>query len=1148
MSLRLIYGRSGSGKTTYCLNEIKAKIEEGDLRPIIVLVPEDLSFQAERNLLRAVGEKGIMKAWVLSFKRMAYRVFNEVGGLTRKHMNAAGRCMLIYRTMERLQEDLKVFKKAVRQQGFVDTMSDIITELKLYNISPDELLYTINSIKGNDMLKDKLNDIFLVYSAFEKALHEKYIDSEDDLAILADKMDIYRGFDGAEVWVDGFSMFTPLQYRIIEKILRKAGRVTITLCLDYGKRNSNDSKDAFSPIRRIRDRILKLADKNHVPLEKSIALYEDVPYKYRENPEILHIERNYYEFPYTKYDGDLKHINLFKAVNKYTEVEEAARDIVKLCREEGLRYSEISVVAKSVDSYENLVGAIFTEYGIPYFIDKKRDVNNNPIIILIISAIDILVKNWTYESVFRYLKTDLTGIETQHIDLIENYVLACGIRGSKWTEDKSWDYWPDTGFENEISKEAWETLEKINDIRSRIVSPLIEFNKSIKGRKKARDISEALYNFLCSLNIPLRIEMLIEDFKNASELELAKEYGKVWNILIETLDQVVEVTGEDDMTLEQFLKVVSIGIKEYKIGLIPSAVDRVMFGGVERLKGRDVSALYVLGVNDGVLPSSASDEGILTDMDREKLKEYGLELAVDTKEKAYDEQYIIYTILSASNRYLRVSYPIADHEGKTMRPSSIIARLKKLYGNLIERSNIVVNDSIELVSRPLPTFNELISAIRKQEEGVNISFLWRDVYKWYMGNRNWRDRCQRVLSAKNYSNQAGTLNADKARSIYGRQLYFSISRLERYARCPFSYFVQYGLNAKERRIFELTPPDLGNFIHTVLDKFSTHIDENNMSWKDLDKAWCERTVSDIVETVVDSTSNSIFSSSARYKYLKDRLKRIILRAVLLISLHLRKGEFRPSGHEVIFGKGGEYPPINIDLPSGEVLNLVGRIDRIDTMEDDEGIYVRVVDYKSGNKDFNLSDIYNGLELQLLIYLDAILEHYGKDNSKPAIPGGILYFKIDDPIIRSSGEMDEEIVEQEITKRLKMKGLLLSEVKVVKAMDKDISGYSVIIPAMLKGDGNFGSNSSVAAKEDFDRLRKHVKSTIIKLCEEMLKGNIEISPYKKDKETSCRYCSFKSICRFDTSIRGNTFRVIRNKTDAEVWNDIREISVGEGGRA
>lgn len=1145
MSLRIIYGRAGSGKSYFCLNDIKERLNNGCSTPLILLIPEQFSLQAEKNLLKTIGSAGIIRTEVLSFRRMAYRVFNEVGGVTRQHINSAGKCMLIYRVMDRLKDSLKVFPKAVRQQGFVNTLCSTISEMKRYNISPQLLENIRNNIQDDQLLKDKLEDISVIFSEFESILHQRYIDSDDDLTMLANKLDLSRQFDGAEIWIDEFSGFTPQEYKVIEKLLKKAQRINVCLCTDCLMDDfAIDSTEVFSATKNTARKLIKLARENNVKVETPIALKQEPFYRFRDSREISHLEKNIFSYPYRTYLEKTKDVTIFSAVNIYTEVESTARDIIRLCRDRGIRYRDIAVVTRNLAGYQKLIQVIFNEYGIPYFIDRKRDISNHPLVLLVLSVLEIFSKNWSYESVFRYLKTGLTDIEKEDIDIIENYVLAAGIKGSTWTKNEVWDFRLNPGFEQgEISEYEQSILNRVNEIRQRIISPLMNFRAKTKGRKKTREICTALYEFLCEIRVPERIEDRIEEFKNSGLMDLANEYGQIWNILMSVLDQVVEVMGDEYVNIERFREVLAIGFGEYKIGLIPPALDQVLVGSVERSRSHEISALYILGVNDGIFPAAVQAEGILSDKDRESLRARGIELAQDTRTRAFEEQYLIYMALATAGRYLRLSYPIADHEGKTMRPSVIISRVRKLFPNISEYSNIVNHDTdrenLELVATPTPTFSRLISVIRRQAEGFEVRPLWWDVYRWYIQNEQWREKCKTALSGLFYSNQISYISADKMKRLYGNPVYSSVSRLERFASCPFAYYVQYGLKAKERKIFRLDAPDLGTFMHSVLDRFSKLVDEQHMSWRELEKEWCAQAISSIVDEMLQKMSGSVLNSSQRYRYLTHRLKRVLARAVWLIAEHIKRSSFEPLGYEMSFEEKGQFPPITIQLPSGETVKLVGRIDRVDALQTEAGTYLRIIDYKSGAKAFKLSDVYYGLQIQLITYLDALWENGGEDIQHPILPGGILYFRINDPIIKSGVNTAEEEIEKEIMKQLKMKGLLLADVKLIREMDKQLEGDSLIIPARINKGDVLGKSSSAATIEQFELLRKHVKKLLTQLGEEMLKGNVSITPYKKKKFTSCTYCSYASVCQFDPGMSDNNFRILRDMKDDEVWKLMKE---------
>lgn len=1147
LSLRFIYGRAGSGKSQFCINSINNRIEKGGDKPLILVVPEQFSFQSEKSILTLIGEKSLTRVRVISFKRMAYRVFDEVGGIAREHMNSSGKSMLFYHIMNKLKDEFKVFALSARQKGFVDTVSDTISEFKKYELTPEILRNTIDDVE-DDELKNKLHDLSLIYDEFDKLLHKNYIDSDDDLTILKDKIKFSDMLRGAEIWLDEFSSFIPQQYGIIEELLKKCSRVNITLTMDYGNVPYDD--DIFSVTKNTEKRIMKIAQDNNVKIDKPVNLNKRPFHRFKESPELGFLEKNLYSFPYEIYKNEPKKIGIFKTSNLYTEVEETARKIVEFVRDKKMRYSDMAVVTGNLGSYKKTVAVIFKEYGIPFFIDENKDIEDNTLIILIKSIMDMFIKNWSYEAVFRYLKTGFTDVDYDDIDILENYVLAAGIKGKKkWTE-KEWTYNVyHNGYDDEISVENQEKLAKVNEIRNRVLKPIVEFRKKVLRKNNVSQICRALFEFLCDINVPDKVEKMVAEFRESGRQVLANEYSQIWNIIIELMDQLVEVMGEEKVNLEQFSKIFSIGVKEHKMGLIPSSLDQVLVGSIDRLKSHAIKLIFIMGVNDGVFPSAAMEEGILSDRDREILMNNGVELAKDTKTQAVEQRFLVYSSIANSSEYLILSYPMADYEGKTLRPSMIINRIKTLFPELKEKSDVIKIDNddenMKLVSSTVPTFNEMIASFRKEVDGENhTNAIWHDVYRWYCRNEDWSQKCSNMFKAAAYTTQVDYISEEKAVKLYGSSLKMSVSRLEKYVECPFSYYVQYGLNIKERKMFSLTPPDLGSFMHKIIDEFCENIREENIDWKDVDDEICEKKVYEIVDKELQDNGGYIFNSSPRYSYMTLRLKRILKRTARIVAEQFKRSGFRAVGYEVTFENRGDYPPITVKLSDNSEVILTGRIDRIDMMEKDGNTYIRIIDYKSGNKIFKLSDVYYGFDIQLLLYLDAILQNENLDEDNRTLPGGIFYFTMDDPIIKDKRNLTEEEIKEEIMKHLKMKGLLLSDPEVVHEMDREMEGTSILIPASIKKDGTLG-RSSAATKEQFEMLINHVKNLVIKNCEKLLMGDIKIRPYKKGKEKPCDYCIYSSICRFDTMFNGNNYRYVKEKSDEEVFKFIgKEMEEGD----
>lgn len=1142
MSLRFIYGRSGSGKSTFCLKDIKKKIDSGLENSIILLVPEQFSFQAERNVIRYLGESGAFKVQVLSFKRMADKVFNEVGGLAKKHINSSGRSMLIYSIMEDNSQKLKVFKKAAKKQGFISNVADIITEFKRYNISQEIIKEKLDSISEVN-LRNKLEDIYLIYCEFEGRLHKEYIDSEDDLTILASKIDESNIFDNSEIWIDEFSSFTPQEYKIIEKLLKKANRINISLCSNSTESAlDTDNTDVFLPIKNTEETLNKIISENNIKYEKPIVINHEIPYRFRGRDELRHLEKYLFSYPYKVYSGKTEQISIFRALNRYSEVEETAKEIIRICRDEDILFRDIAVISGDLDGYESLIRAVFTEYGISHFIDKKSKILNSPLIVLIISAMEIITKNWSYEAVFRYLKTGMLYVDREEIDLLENYVLANGIKGKMWTESLKWEKPLNYRYnQEEMSEMDAEILDRVNEIREKVSLPILNLSKKTKVSKTAKEIAKALYQFIEDIKLAQSIENLIKKFEDDGHRDRAEEYTQIWGIIVELLEQIVEIMGEKSISCEEFSKILTAGFEDYEIGIIPPAIDQVLVGSIQRVKSHDVSVLFILGVNDGVFPSISINKGLLSDDDRVALIDKGIAVSKDSKSLAFEEQFLTYSTLTTANRYLRLSFPASDFDGKPKRPSIIISRLKKIFPEMKEESNIIKDNSEEVILNNItstqPAFNDLITGIKEGGE----SEVWRCVVNWYKKSDKWKDKLQDISRGFTYKNEAEIFDSKKIRNLYGKKINISVSRLEKFVECPFSYFVQYGLKAKERKMYKLNAPDLGTLMHESLYCFSEKLKSEGINWKDIHKQWSDERISEIVDTIAAKSPGSILNSSKRYNYITDNVKNILKRSVSLITEHIKRGEFIPLGYEVSFGHNGEFPPIEVELNSGEKVSLIGKIDRVDMLENKEmgGKYIRIVDYKSGNKEFKITDVYYMLQMQLLIYLDAILTEIGREIEEKVLPAGILYFKLGDPLIKTNGEIEEEDIQTRIMKALKMNGLIINNINVIKSMDSALNGASQIIPVTINKDESISSRSSCASIEQFEILRKYVKDSIKNICEEILEGNISISPYKKKGTTPCTYCSYSSICQFDSSIKENSYRILKEKKEEEIWKLIQE---------
>ena len=1142
MGLRFVIGRSGSGKSTYMLDEIKKKAQENETTPIIMLVPEQYTFEMEKrmsNLFSGNEKDKFLRSRVLSFKTMSNIVFSHVGGLTNVNINSSGKAIITSSAIESVAKELNIFSKSATQSGFITSVSDMISEFKQYNITP-ELLQHLSAEVENETLSLKLKDISKIYDAFEHKLHEKYVDSQDLLNLLADKIEACDYFDGCYIYIDEFTGFTPNQYRVIKSLMNKAKEVNISLTIDSIANFSYNKTDAFSRTKFTYEKLNRIALEEGIKIEKPLNLNNGTIHRFKGNKELSHLERYYNAYPYKVYDEETQNIQIKEFNNLYSEVEEIAKEIIYLVRDKKIRYKDITVVTRDLNRYDFLVHSIFNEYQIPNFIDKKREAKSNPIIVLIISALEMKNRRYSYEAMFRYLKSGLLEIDNEDISLLENYVLANGIRGKKWFEEK-WNYRVNANYSMEESDYEISLKERVNEIKERVISPIIKLQNKLNGKKTVQELCQYVYEFLLDINIPTTIEKLIYNFKDKGELDVANQYSQVWDIVIDILDQIVEIMGDEKKSLDEFIRLISLGFDEYELGLVPPSIDQVLVSSVDRMKNPNTKYLYLIGTTDGIFPLISKDSGLLSDNDRESLGDKGVEVDLDSKTKTFEEQFLVYKALTSTCENLIVTYPISDHEGKTLRPSVIVSRLKKIFPKiknisyLLEAEESTDEDVLNKITVKAPTFNKLINEIKEYDDKKEIKEIWLDIYRYFIQDDEYSNISKKVISGLNYTNQVRNVEEDKMKKLYQNSI-LSVSRVEKYAQCPFAYFIQYGLKAKERKEYSFTAPDLGNFIHNILENFSKSLSKDNLQWKDIDINYIKDKVSILVDDIVGKIPGYILNSSERYKYLAFRLKNMLVAALNVIAEQIKQGSFEPSDYEVEFGFNGKYPPIKLVLDNGEEINLIGKIDRVDEFEENDGKYIRIVDYKSGNKSISLSDVYYGLQLQLLVYLDAILESASKGDGNLS-PAAILYCRIDNPIAKFNEDKDDEEVREAILKDMRMKGLIIKDAHIIKEMDKSLADgarkSSLVIPANLTKDGNIGKSTNGVTYEEFEILRSYVKKTVKDLCKEMVSGNIGIDPYKNKNGTSCDFCSYSAICQFDTTMKDNKYRILNNKDNEEV---------------
>lgn len=1146
MSLRFILGRAGTGKTRSCLAEITAKgLADPAGPPLILLVPEQASFQYEMALVSSPGRLGIMRAQVLSFRRLAWRVLQETGGAARTPIGDLGKRMVLRRLLEYRRGELKVFQRAAGQRGFTDILAGAIAEMKLYCIGPGDLRKkrAVLASGGQNLLAGKLDDLALLYDELDSFMQGRYTDPDDYLNLLSEKLRQSATVLGSEIWMDGFTGFTPQEYGVIESLLSTASRVNVALCLDGGAVTAGpEEDDVFFPTLETYHKLVVLGRKTGAPMEEPVIREGAASCRFAAAPSLAHLEQWFFRRPAAAYEGPCGEVELVAATSRRAEVEAAAREIIALCRDRGYRWRDIAVLLRDLDTYQLLLTSVFDDYGIPYFIDRKRTVMHHPLVELVRSALETVGGGWACEPLFRYLKTDLTLVSRDDADLLENYVLAFGLKGKAWTGDRDWVYYHRVNLEEytDDGSQAADRLAGINRARVLASRELLSLHRKISSPGiTVREISAALFGLLEELGVPARLEKWKISAEAGGKLEEAREHGQIWSGLVKLLEEMVAALGEERLPLTEYAAILDAGLESMRLGLIPPGMDQVLVGSLDRSRSPSVKAALVLGVGDGVLPARLAGDGIFTDGERERLACAGLELALTTRRKVLDEQYLVYLALTRAAERLYLSYPLADEEGRALIPSPVIARIKELLPGSGEKMTAVEPDGsgesdLSFIAVPGRCLTYLGGRLRSVLEGRPLTPLWRDVYNWLAGREEYRDKLHTVLSGFLHANSERPLSAAASRTLYGRRLRTSVSRLEKFRSCPFSHFLAYGVKLRERAVQKLSAPDMGQFFHAALKMYGDRLQERSLDWASVNSSEIKKLVGEVVEVLAPRLQNEILLSSARHRNLLYKLKRQLSRAAAVLGEHARRGSFRPLALELAFGTGeGGLPPLVLQLSGGMAMEIYGRIDRLDAAAGEKGQYLRIVDYKSGMRDLTLAKIYNGLDIQLLTYLMVALENSAVLTGSPALPGGMFYFRVADPLLKTSAPPGQAQAELQLLKGLRMKGLALADPQVVRMMDEGIDGHSDLIAVAL-GKNGFYKNAPVLTEDQFALLIEYLRRRLTSTGLEINSGEVGIKPYRLGNASACTYCPYRPVCQFDPAIGGNEYRLLANASTDEIW--------------
>lgn len=1128
MSLQFIFGNSGSGKSRRLYMDIIEQSIRHPEKNYLVLVPEQFTMQTQKDLCLMHPRGGIMNIDVLSFGRLAHRIFEELGQEDRTVLDDEGKNLILRKIAGNYEEQLTVLKGNLKKQGYISEIKSVISEFTQYGIGFDELDGFMEGISPDSYLYYKLRDIRTVYEGFEAYLRGKYITKEEMLDVLSRVVPRSAILKDSVIAMDGFTGFTPVQVRLLGELLKVCARVMITVTMDEREDPYVYSHpyQLFALSKQMVTSLVKTAREAGVQIDEPVCLYGKPPRRFADNEQMAFLESELFRCSGRQYCASVRadggdrsaaeRVSLHEAQNPRREAQYAAEEIRRLVRENGYRYRDIAVITADMNVYADALEKACGLYDIPVFMDHKKSILLNAFVEYIRSFLAMAEQNFTYESVFRFLRTGLCGFTDEEVDRMENYCLAMGIRGyKKWQQ----------AWVRRTAEAGEEALQELNHLRVRFVEKVQDLVYVLRQRRKTvRDVTLAVYEFIVSEHMQERLAEMEAAFQDRGELALAREYAQIYRIVLTLFDKFVELLGDEFISLKEYCDLLDAGLEEAKVGVIPPSLDQVVIGDVERTRIRNVRALFFLGANDTLLPGNAGAGGFLSARDREQFREQEIPLSPGPKEQMYIQKFYLYMNLTKPSEYLYLSWSKVSADGKSIRPAYLVSDIRRLFPELRVRDE----EKRVITERELTKKTGLLAVAEGvRDRRLGLGSEWKELYSWFRREDSEKEELERILRAGFLRREYPDLTEKQAGALYPDPDRISVTRMEQFASCAYAHFLSYGLRLSDREEYSFEPADLGNIAHQSLERFSRKADREKLRWEEIPDDVRDGMIDESVEESVLEYGNTVLFSTARNEYMIRRIKRLLRRSVWALTKQLEKGDFIPGGYELKFGSG--------------------KIDRIDICEDgaDNCVYVKVTDYKTGMKSFDITALYHGLQMQLPVYMNAALAaEKRKYPDREIVPAGIFYYRIQDPLVdRPDRDGDAE---NRILKELRLDGLINDEGAAVEHLERGLSGTSLLIPAGRNKDGSLSKNSRALPGETFRTVLAYAGEKEKQIRADICSGKTAASPYQMKDATGCDYCAYRDICGFDLRISGCSYRRLANYSVEEAVAKMKEETENGGG--
>lgn len=1140
MSLQLILGGSGTGKSSRMYQMIVEQSVQFPDEKILLIVPEQKTMQAQKNIVTYHPCHGVMNVDVLSFERLAYRIFEELGMNQKAILEDTGKSMIIRRLLTEHETALSAFRGNIHKKGFVDEVKSMLSELLQYGVTPEMLHKRSMEMGTESVLYAKLQDITLIYEAFLDKVHEKYMTTEEVPDRLCDVIEQSAMIRHVTIYMDDFTGFTPIQYRLMTRILQTAPKVVMTINVDITDHpyRAASMENLFYLPKDTIFQLERICREYHVSRKADILLDGSEKGRFKNSAELAALEKNIFRKAPTPWMDENSDIRACMLTMPNDEMRFAAMTIHEYVAKKHYRYSDIAVVASDMQLYRSSAEYWFGKYDIPCFFDGKRNISGNMLIEWLRSLCGIFSQKYSYAAVFRYLRSGLSGICAEEADALEDYVLALGIRGhGKW--HKVW-----TAKMQGMTDDA---LDVLNGIRERLIVPLEELDQIYRNKEsKNVDFMRALYRYMQHLDVKGQLAHWTAFFEKSGQLSRAKEYEQIYEVMIDLLERMHLILGQERFSIDVFSDVLDAGIQDVRIGIIPPGLDQVTFGDIRRTRLEDIKLLIFVGMNDGLVPQMETSGGLLTEIERGKLAMHHIQLAPTARENTCTEQFYLYMNMTKPSEQLILTCSEQDAEGKEKRPSSIFQRLYAVFPKLsLERQQSEVSKPKDV----LHSYQLMIQGLRTLSETGKMTDGWLDIFDWFCHQPDYQQQTRQLVDAAFYRRWKEQLSRAAVEAVYGGKLTGGVTMLEKYAACAYAHFLTYGLHLKERKIYQVQAPDIGMIFHQAIERFSLRIGRSGYQWRTIPDETRDHLVEECVNSVVLEYNHSVMQDSMRADYLKEKIMRMTKRTIWALQQQLKKGDFEPVGYEVRFTTELENQQMQMSYGDRGVMTLNGKIDRMDQCETEDQVFLKIIDYKSGQTQFDLTSVFYGLQLQLMVYMNAACEDQQKKHPDcVVIPAGILYYHIDDPLVISedfddfAGKMTDSADAEDSTailEQLAVDGLVMDDSEAIRHMDHHPDEAPKVLPIKLKKDGTLSAVSSAASPENFEVLSWHVKRTTRALGEKIFSGNIHPHPYRYGPKKACDYCNYRAVCGFDPEFEGFDWKYLSKLKKDEIWERIRK---------